>query len=177
MPHIQLPELPGIIAGFAYSPKTAKHMQGLAQELLRGESTLTEAERELIATYVSNGNECVFCTESHRAAAEFLYGERKDVVKAALRNLDTAPLSAKMKALLRLAAKVRQLGKAVDKSDIETAKDTGATDHEIHHTVLIAAAFCMFNRYVDGLATVVPPAEAFAPMGEMLGTEGYVREF
>ena len=61
-----------------------------------------------------------------------------------------------MKALLVIAGNVAESGKRVTEADIARARQHGATDLEIHDTVLIAAAFCMFNRYVDGLATWAP---------------------
>jgi len=183
MPHIQLPEgLPGISSGFAFRPETAKPMRALAQVLLRGPSTLSTGEREMIATLVSTRNDCFFCQTSHRAAAAHLLKgnsvegnyELVDAVRFDYRN---APVSPKMKALLAIAAKVQQSGKSVLAEDIDAARREGATDLEIHDTVLIAAAFCMFNRYVDGLATFTPTDPGlYDQMGALLAREGYVRE-
>ena len=77
--------------------------------------------------------------------------------------------------MLAIADKVRRDGKAVQSEDIESARREGATDLEIHDTVLIAAAFSMYNRYVDGLATWAPedPA-AYRESGARLAREGYV---
>jgi uncharacterized peroxidase-related enzyme len=177
MPHIPLdPDLPGIRSLMAYRPETAVPLNHLAQTLLRGPSTLTVGERELIAAVVSHGNECRFCTGSHAAAAaETLEGGRA-VVDAACAGIDDAPVSPKLKALLRIALAVRETGRAVTTDLIEAARTEGATDVELHDTVLIAAAFCMYNRYVDGLATIAPedPA-AYAQMGKVLAAEGYGR--
>ncbi|MGB9147491.1 MAG: carboxymuconolactone decarboxylase, partial [Acidobacteriaceae bacterium] len=150
----------------------------LAETLLRGPSTLTSAERETIAAYVSSRNDCRFCQLSHSAAAaEHLGGQDAhyalvDAVKA---DPDSAAISPKLRALLRIAGKVQQGGKHVTAADIAAARAEGATDLEIHDTVLIAAAFCMYNRYVDGLATWQPeePA-AYRPMGKRMAHEGYV---
>lgn len=176
MPHIALPAaLPGIVSGFAFRPETAKPMRELAEVLLRGPSTLSRAEREMIAAFVSSRNECQFCQASHSAAAAHHQQGDYTVVEAVKRDYDTAPVSPKLKALLAIAARVQESGRHVREGDVEHARREGATDLEIHDTVLIAAAFCMFNRYVDGLATLTPddPA-AYDAMGERMATLGYL---
>ena len=112
---------------------------------------------------------------SHAAAARELYNEHSEVVDCVIDNKETDMLSDKMKALLNIAGKVQQSGKDVTQKDIDQAKNNGATDRDIHDTVLIAATFSMFNRYVDGLATLTPtdPKE-YEPMGKRLATMGYV---
>lgn len=175
MAHISLPEgLPGISGPLRAYPDTAQHLLGLAQTLLRGPSSLTAAEREMIATYVSNGNECRFCTQSHAAAARELYGAECDVVAQTLADRQAAPISDKLKALLTIADKTRRDGRLVTAEDAQKARDAGADDEALHTTVLIAAAFCMFNRYVDGLATWASddPA-AYKDMGIRLAGQGY----
>jgi uncharacterized peroxidase-related enzyme len=174
MPHIALPEgLPGISAGFAFRPETAKPMRELAHILLHEPNSLTPGERELIATYVSSQNDCYFCQTSHGAAAACHLGS-SDIVKQVKTDFETAHVSPKLKALLAIARKVQQSGKNVSTSDIDHARAHGATDLEIHDTVLIAAAFSMYNRYVDGLGTWQPHDETmYAQMGEHLAAEGY----
>jgi uncharacterized peroxidase-related enzyme len=176
MPHIALPDgFPGISAGFAFRPETAKPMRELAHILLHDPSSLTPGERELIATYVSSRNCTTFCVLSHGAAAASHFGDAS-VVEKVKTDFLTAPISAKLKALLTIAGKVQQDGKLVATADIEAARNEGATDLEIHDTVLIAAAFSMYNRYVDGLATVQPrDPDMYAQMGRHLATEGYTR--
>lgn len=178
MAHIQLPDgLPGILGPMAYSLQTTKPLNELAEVLLRtnASDSLTQGERELIASYTSRRNECLFCSTSHGAAADFLLGRENQVVAQTWANPATAPVSAKMKALLAIADRVQQGGKQVTPELVDAARTEGASDQDIHDTVLIAAAFCMYNRYVDGLATWAPqdPA-AYADMGEMLATKGYV---
>jgi len=177
MAHIKLPEgIPGIIGPMTAFPDTERHLSGLAETLLRGPSSLSAAERELIAAYVSSGNECEFCTRSHAAASRSLYGEACDVVDRTLADPQAAPISEKMKSLLAIAGKVRRDGRLVNDDDIAQARANGADDKAIHDTVLIAAAFCMYNRYVDGLATWTPKdPELYQAMGERLATHGYIR--
>lgn len=177
-PHIDLPQgLPGIRGLLAYCPETAKPLSLLAQVLLREESTLTPGERELIASYVSSLNECNFCCNSHSAAAIHLLDGNTALVQAVKNDLNSAPISEKLKALLVIAGNVQKGGRKVTEEHVAHARALGATDHEIHHTVLIAAAFCMYNRYVDGLGTWAPqdPA-AYTEMGKVLAEQGYVRE-
>jgi uncharacterized peroxidase-related enzyme len=175
--HIPLPEgLPGITGPFAFRPETAKPMRELAEVLLRGPSTLTSGEREMIATFVSSRSDCAFCQASHRAAAAHHLDGNYDLVDAVRRDYRTAPVSSRLKALLTIAAAVQQNGKLVTSDDIEPARAEGATDLEIHDVVLIAAAFSMYNRYVDGLATFAPADEsAYDQMGQRMAHDGYVR--
>lgn len=174
MAHIKLPEgLPGIVGLLAYRPETAKPLSELAEVLLRGPSTLTPGERETIAAYVSTLNECRFCAGSHAAAARAHLKERAGTVAAVLKDPAAAPVSEKLKALLAVAGRVQKGGR-LGEDLVAAARAQGATDRELHDTVLIAAAFCMYNRYVDGLATTVPPDEGYGPIGEMLARDGYL---
>ena len=152
MPHIPLaPDLPGIRGAMAFRPETARPMNALVEILLRGPNTLTPAERELIATYVSSRNCTQYCHNIHGAIAAAHLGGNEAVVKQVKTDFMQAEISPKLKALLAIAGKVQQDGKLVTPADVEAARKEGATDMEIHDTVLIAAAFCMYNRYVDGL--------------------------
>ena len=175
MAHIQVEEgVPGIRSLVIFRPETGKPLYDLAQVLLRGESPLTEADRELIADYVSHRNHCIFCTGSHAAAARCLYGHEKNTVDDVLKDMQQSGITDKLKALLNIAGKVQISGKEVLPEDIAAARDTGATDREIHDTVLIAATFSMFNRYVDGLASFTPTDPAvYEAMGERM-KNGYV---
>jgi uncharacterized peroxidase-related enzyme len=175
MAHIQVPEgVPGIRSLVMFRPETGKPLYELAQILLRGESTLSEADRELIAAYVSFRNQCVFCMSSHAAASRYLYGDKKNIVDEVLSDMPNANISEKLKALLHMAGKVQILGKEVTPEDVEEARRLGATEREIHDTVLIAAAFSMFNRYVDGLASWTPTDPVvYEEMGKRM-SRGYV---
>jgi len=178
MAHIQLPneELPGISGLFTFRPETAVPLRLLAETLLRGNSILTSGERELIASYVSHLNDCHFCHTSHGAAAIAHLECDINLIDDIKQGFQTIPISLKLHALLNIAAKVQKGGKQVLVEDIEKAKLEGALDEEIHDTVLIAAAFCMFNRYVDGLGTWAPKEnEAYREMGRRMAFEGYVR--
>lgn len=176
MPYIPLEEhLPGITGLLEYRKDTAAPIRELTQILLRGPSSLTEGERELIATIVSHRNQCRFCATAHTAAANVLLGE-ETTAELVKQDIATAPVSDKMKALLTIASQVQVNGRNVTTEAIQKAKERGATDIEIHDTVLIAALFCLYNRYVDGLATVTPAnAEFYKGLGLRLKDHGYNR--
>jgi uncharacterized peroxidase-related enzyme len=160
MAHIELgldEELyPGINGPMRFRPETAKPLNELAEVLLRAPNSLTAGERELIAAYVSGLNECDFCCSSHSAFAAAQLAEGMTTVEEVRADVDSAPVSEKLRALLHIAGAVRDDGRKVSTELVEAARAQGATDVEIHDTVLIAAAFCMFNRYVDGLGTLAP---------------------
>lgn len=176
MPHIPLEShLPGITGLLEYRKDTAEPIRDLTQFLLRGPNTLTEGERELIATVVSHGNECQFCSSAHTAATDLLFGE-SDTATAVKKDIETAPVTEKMKGLLIIARRVQQSGKNVTEASIARAKSAGATDVEIHDTVLIAALFSLYNRYVDGLATVTPTDPNFYKgLADRIVNHGYTR--
>jgi uncharacterized peroxidase-related enzyme len=165
---------PGIVELLFYKGSTGKALANLAQTLLHGPSNLTPGERELIASYVSSLNNCEYCHESHGASANYHLKDQGKSVKLVKADPITAPVSEKMKALLAIAGLVKKSGKEVGISHIEAARKAGASDEDIHDTVLIAAAFCMYNRYVDGLGTSLPAdKEEYIPMGKRLATTGY----
>ena len=176
MPHIALPEaMPGITAGFAFRPEAAKPMRELAHVLLHmaGTEGFSSRDRELVAAFVSSRNSCYFCQTSHGAAASHLNGGDKTLVDAVCLDYKTAPVPEKLRALLAIAEQVQMDGKRVTTDLVEEARANGATDIEIHDTVLIAAAFCMYNRYVDGLATIQPQD---IPMYDEMGTSAWQRK-
>jgi uncharacterized peroxidase-related enzyme len=176
MAHIKLnnEQLPGIVGLLDYSPATAKPLLDLANVLLRDESTLTRAEREIIAASVSYRNDCHFCHSSHAAAAVAHAGADISMIDDIKQGLVETRVSDKLRALLNIAHHVRIGGKQVTAEDLWLARENGATDKEIHDTVLIAAAFCMYNRYVDGLGTWAPEKnEDYLEMGRNIAEKGY----
>jgi uncharacterized peroxidase-related enzyme len=177
MAHTRLTEdVPGIRGPMLFSPETRKPMREFVEVLLRGpQSTLTPAEREMIATFVSSENDCYYCQHSHGAAAAEHLGGDYGLIEQIKRGYAAAPVSDKLKALFGIAKKVQTGGKQVTPADVEAARAKGATDRDIHDAVLIAAAFCMFNRYVDGLATWAPTgSERYRESGKRIAKEGYI---
>ena len=175
MPHIDLPaDVPGIRGPMQFRPETAVHLNALAEELLRADNTLSRGDRELIAAYVSCRNKTVFCEHSHSAFAAVQLDGGIELVEEVKRDPDRAEIEPKLRALLHIAGKVAVDGKSVASSDIEAARAEGATDLEIHDTVLIAAAFCMYNRYVDGLDTWQPSdPQVYRERAVLLVEHGY----
>lgn len=175
MAHIPVQEgLPGIRALLAFRPETAAPLGALADALLHAPGTLPPGERELIAAYVSALNDCTFCHTSHAAIAACQLADGDAVVNAVVRDRESAPIPEKLKALLALAQRVQQGGRCVRPEDIARARKNGATDVEIHDTVLIAAAFCMYNRYVDGLDAPTPTDPAsYRARAQMVADHGY----
>jgi len=176
MPHIALNSAePGIRGLLRYRPETARPLSELTEVLLRGPSTLARGERELIAAYVSALNDCRYCSSSHSACAAAQLPGGMALVEQVRADPASAPVSAKLKALLTIASAVAHSGRAVTAEHVAGARAAGATDLEIHDTVLIAAAFCMFNRYVDGLATIAPEDPAlYAAGAQRLVKQGYL---
>lgn len=176
MPHITVPEgLAGIRGLMAIRPEAAKPLNELVDVLLHGEGSLSAGERELIATYVSSLNDCYYCQTTHGAIAAAHLENNEDLVLQVKRNYHDAPISEKLKSLLGLAALVQRGGKAVTPEAIAAARKNGATDLEIHDAVLIAAAFCMYNRYVDGLDTWAPTdMNLYRTRAAKVAKEGYL---
>ena len=178
MPHITLnSNEPGIRGLLRYRPETAAPLSDLAEVLMRGPSTLTRGERELIGAYVSELNGCEYCSRSHGACAAALLPDGMTVVEQVRSDVGASPVSAKLKSLLAIASAVQQSGRNVTTELVTQARAAGATDLEVHDTVLIAALFCMFNRYVDGLGTVAPDDPArYAAGAQRLILDGYTQD-
>ncbi len=165
---------PGILSLLYYKSSTGRALSTLAQTLLHGPSSLTSGERETIAAYVSYLNNCEFCHKSHAAAANEHLSDGGSTISSVITDIDSASVSPKMKSLLHIAGKVQHSGRSVTAALVHEARLNGANDEEIHDTVLIAAAFCMYNRYVDGLHTELPESQGqYSSMGVRLATKGY----
>jgi uncharacterized peroxidase-related enzyme len=177
MPHIPLQEdLPGIRGLLAFKPATGVRIAQLIHELLRGSGPLSVIEREQIAVHVSQLNECEFCARSHAAAVRHLDPGTVPGAQSASDATGEMRQGSKLQALLRLAEAVARRGGRITDEQVAAARRAGAGDEEIHDTVLIAAAFCMLNRYVDGLGAVTPHDDAaYDAMGMQMAAHGYLR--
>ncbi|MET8541381.1 carboxymuconolactone decarboxylase family protein [Kitasatospora sp. NPDC004799] len=178
MPHIAIDNgLPGISGLLTLRPDTAGPLGMLADALLRAPAPMSRGERELVAAYVSRLNGTRFCTGAHSAFAAAQLDGGEELVQAALDDPAAAPLTERMRALLRIAAEVQGKVGPVSQEAVAAARAAGAGDTEIHDTVLIAAAFCMYNRYVDGLATELPEDPGYYAAGaKRIVDSGYGRE-
>lgn len=176
-PHILVQAgIPGIRQLYAFRPETCKPLREIAQILLVNDSDLTRAEREIIAAYVSYLNQCNFCCSCHTAIAVELLDGRDDILQAVKQDFITAPISDKLKALLTIAAKVQKDARTVGDQDVIAARKHGATDLEIHDTVLISALFCLYNKYVDGLGAWTPDDQlVYDKIGVQVAATGYIR--
>ena len=174
LPHIAIPAgVPGIRGLFGVRPETAGPIAALTQQLLFAPNSLTRAERELIGAHVSALNDCAFCRTSHTAIA-LCHLDDEALVDAVVRDPETAPITDKLKALLAIAAAVQRGGRHVTSDHVHRARHAGATDLEIHDTVLIAATFCLFNRYVDGLDAWTPADPAgYRERARLVAEHGY----
>lgn len=168
-------DFPGIRGPMEYSPETGKALNELAEILLHDDNnTLSRGEREMIGAYVSSQNDCFYCQNVHGALAQYYFQCDMQLIDDIKRDFESASVSPKLKALLSIAGSVQKGGKYVTTAQIQHAKNLGATDKEIHDTVLIAAAFCMFNRYVDGLNTWAPKdRQVYVERAPMRAREGY----
>ena len=175
MAHITLPvDVPGIRGPLSFRPDAAVHLLGLAETILRQPASLGQGDRETIAAWTSHLNGCRFCTKSHAAAARAWLGEERSVaLDRLLAHEDPSGFSPKMQALLELSRALQSCVLGVKPEHVERARAAGASDHDIHDTVLITAAFCMYNRYVEGLGTHEAPEHDYEPMGRRLRDQGY----
>lgn len=174
MSHIDLSkqEGHGIQKLFSFSPKSAKPLLDLTQTILVEEGSLPRWFREVIASFVSDQNECQFCFMSHQSVAFALLDE-KEIQKEVERNVMWQNLILIAQSVTK---KDRRMLPEMD-TLINIAKESGATDQQIHDTVLIASAFNMYNRYVDGmgLSDSVQDEKIFKGMGKRLAEHGYTR--
>ena len=168
-------ELPGIRGPMVFRPETGSILNELAEVLLHDENnSLSRGDREMIGAYTSYLNDCFFCQNVHGAMAQFYYECDTQFIDGIKKDFLSADIPVKLKSLLSIAGSVQKGGKFVTPIQIEDAKKLGCTDREIHDTVLIAAAFCMFNRYVDGLNTWAPlDRQVYIDRAPMRAKEGY----
>lgn len=170
MPYIQLPDnAVGMRGLMAFRPHLAPHLGAFTEGILSIEEGLSKAEREIIGTVVSKLNDCQLCEGVHGAVAACYLDNNEALIEQIKEDYENAPITDKLKALLSIATSVQKGGKHVSESQIQRAKDLGATDIEIHDTVIIAATFCFFNRYLDGLGiTPIEDPEVFRQRGKMI---------
>ena len=176
-----LPDAPGILTALRLTPALGVHLRGLADELLVDDfpgATISRPQREMLATAVSAANDCFYCMDSHGAFATALL----EVTGAShlVPTVDTIKsgssdgLEPKMQALLHIARTVRGEPRDLAPADVATAKAAGASDADVQLAVLIAAAFSMYNRIVEGFRAKTPPTpEAYRARASEIAEHGY----
>ena len=176
-----LPDAPGIGAAMRLTPALGLHLRGLADALLVDDfpgATIGRAEREMLATAVSAANDCFFCMDSHAAHATAVLARSGETEPAELFDQLRAGTSdgfdAKMRALLHISRTVRRAPRDLTADDVARARDAGAVDADVQLAVLIAAAFSMYNRMVDGFrARTAPSIDAYRARAEEIAANGY----
>ena len=176
-----LPDVPGILAAIRLTPGLGVHLRGLADELLVNDfpgTTLVRAEREMLATATSAANDCFYCMDSHGAFATALLEKTGENDRVGL--IDTIKvgssdgLDPKMQALLHISRTVQRAPRELTATDVDAALAAGASDADVQLAVLIAAAFSMYNRMVDGFRAPTPPtAEAYRARASEIADFGY----
>jgi uncharacterized peroxidase-related enzyme len=178
MPHIDLhSDYPGLQGLLTYRPEVLDPINAFVQILMWDEhpdQSLSRGERQLIGTYAAYKNDCKFAYLCHGGVAAAHLDDNEELVEQVKQDYTSAPISPKLKALLAIAEQTVRGGKYVNPDLIEAARAEGATDLEIHDTVLTAAAFCLYSRYIDGLATNQPDdPEFYRELGKRLAAQGY----
>jgi uncharacterized peroxidase-related enzyme len=176
-----LPDVPGILAAIRLTPGLGTHLRGLADELLVNDfpgATLERAEREMLATAVSAANDCFYCMDSHGAFASALLDQSGAIDRAPLLEViklgSSEGLGDKMRALVHIARTVRGEPRDLTAVDVDAALAAGATDADVQLAVLIAAAFSMYNRMVEGFRARTPPGtDAYRDRAIEIATRGY----
>lgn len=178
-----IPNFPGILAAMMISPELAAPLRSLADFLLvtsYPQATISRLEREILATAVSAGNDCFYCMDSHAAFAEALLaqegrdtGNSRDLTNR-VKLGDFSALPSKIQCLARIACLVREGGRQLTPEAVAAARDTGASDADIQLAVLISAAFCMYNRVVDGFRAYTPSdPSVFDERAQQIAAYGY----
>ncbi len=176
-----LPDVPGILTALRLTPELGIHLRGLADELLVNDfagATIGRAEREMLATATSAANDCFYCMDSHGAFATALLERSGATERVAL--IDGLKLGSsegfddKMRALLHIARTVRREPRDLTAADVAAAHAAGAADADVQLAVLIAAAFSMYNRMVEGFrARTSPSADVYRDRATEIAAHGY----
>ena len=176
-----LPDVPGILTALRLTPVLGLHLRGLADELLVNDfegATIGRAEREMLATATSAANDCFYCMDSHGAFATALLERDGATDRAPL--IDAIKVGSsdgfddKMRALLHIARTVRREPRELSAADVAAAHAAGASDADVQLAVLIASAFSMYNRMVEGFrARTLPSADAYRARAAEIAAHGY----
>lgn len=157
---------------FKAYPQTTEPLIRYHEALLRGPAPFSEGERELIAAYVSGLNQCRYCHGVHLATAERL-GTPQGAIPKALDDLESSPISEKMKPVLRYARKLTQHPDGLTQTDADAIFAAGWSHDALYYTVAVTALFNFMNRLVEGMGIELEPSYV-KPASERLAKSGYL---
>lgn len=161
-----------LIEVFRAFPDTSKPLIEFHEVLLRGPSPFSEAERELIAAYVSGLNRCRYCHGVHTATSERL-GVAEGALRQLLEAFEAAPVSEKMRPVLTYARKLTEAPDSVTQADADAVRAAGWDETALYHTVAVTALFNFMNRLVEGLGIELNP-DYVEPASKRLAERGYL---
>ena len=176
-----LPDVPGIVTALQLTPALGIHLRGLADELLVDDfkgATITRPQREMLACAVSAANDCFYCMDSHGAFATALLersgaGEMVPLIDT-IKQGSSDGFDEKMRCLLHIARTVRGDARDLTARDVAAAHSAGASEADVQLAILIASAFSMYNRIVEGFRAKTPPtAEAYRARAQEIAAHGY----
>lgn len=148
-----------------------KPMSKVTQEAMRGTSSWSVGDRELMAAFVARTNQCEFCTKAHSAVAQRAYGDGKSV-PTALSDLDTADLSGPLRATLLLLGKLTREHK-LSTEDMRAVLAAGVSRKQIEDALAVCFSFNVIGRLADAFGFAVPGPEAFEAGAKYLLARGY----
>ncbi len=173
-------EIPGIMHLLAFKPKATDFLNQFTQEVMRGESPLSPAFREMIATITSEGNECSFCRDSHGEAAALLFekegrvkkGKGHEFIGAVLEG--DADLTAAEWALLEFIVQVNLKAQEIEEPDIRNLRKAGWSDEAIYDAITVCSLFNFYNRWVGASGVAWKDEDSSQASGARIAQRGYI---
>jgi uncharacterized peroxidase-related enzyme len=153
-------DLPGIVLCFATNPALLKGMLEIAENFVFTDSFLNRRHKEMIATFVSQRNECPYCADSHGAALAMQGGSPEVICALREGELDNRLFTRAELALLKFVEKVNMNSSVVTRADVDAAMQDGWTEGQITEAVHMTALFAAFNRIANGFGLPSPFQES-----------------
>ena len=166
-----LPEDAGVRHILALNKPAGRALIQFHEALLRGDSPLAPAQLELIAAYVSGLNACHYCYGVHAQTAA-AYGIDPALLEALLQDVESAPVDASLRPILRYARKLTLSPSRITQADADAVLAAGWPERALHDAVLTIGLFNFMNRLLEGHGCKGVP-EVFATRGQALRNEGY----
>ncbi len=163
---------PEVLKVIKYRPGfLGDRLKNVTHEAMRGSSSWSVADRELMAAFISKLNACEYCIGAHSAVSARAYGDGAKV-EAVLADLDRAVIEEPLRATLSMLRKVT-LGQSVGVDDMRALIAAGVSPAQIRDALAVAFAFNTMNRLADAFGFVVPGPEAFEAGAKFLLARGY----